>query len=258
MIYIQQMDVKLVEELACAMDNVLYLENKLTELSSKHGCETPLITLLEQIEKVDESIYKNIVMQLERTTINLIHQSTQEFQTKLKKRLDKFHTIQDDYVCTTSRNREIKNYTWIGEHTWGFSFGHYIYAAPKNVSQWRPNCVRVPTFHSQQEVDDMLEIYLHHMNAYKGRKRQPIFKFNGLDHFQFEDNKYYDLKFENLELQEVKRRIIVEECTCRVGDTKIKDQEIILTDSDSDSDDDGDSVSESDSVSDIPTWLFSQ
>lgn len=236
------------------LDNVLYLENKLTELSSKHGCKTPLSNLLEEIENVDESIYKNIMMQLERTTINFIHQSTQEFQTKLKKRLDQFHTVWDDYVYEVT-TRNIKNYTWIGEHTWGFSYGHYIYAAPKFVSQWRPNCVRVPTFRSQYDVDNMLK-YLENINTCKGRIRQPIYRFNGLDHFQFDENEHYDLKVENLELQEVKRRIIIEECTCRHGDTKINHQEIILTDSESESED---SESDSDSVREwelIPTWLF--
>lgn len=238
-------------DLKTELDNVLSIEDKLTQIVSIYGCDEPLSILLNEIENLDESIHKRIVQKLERTTIQLIEESSAEFQTKLKTKLNKFDTVIDDYVYVVTNNKgdeKSTNYTWLGVHTWGFSFEHIIYAASRRFGQWTPNSVRVPVFSRIENVCKLM-YNLEHMNTRKGERRQPIFRFNGLDKFRFE-HKNHNFKYENLELNEVKRRIIVKECTCRNPEIIVPQNNVLLPDTDSDNE------SDSDVENTLPNWLF--
>lgn len=123
-----------------------------------------------------------------------------------------------------------------------------IYAAPTRFAQWIPNDALVPVFFRSSDVEDLMK-NLEDMNKRKGEQRQPIFRFNGLDNFRFE-HKNHNFKYENQELDEVKRRIIAQQCTCRNPEIIRPENNVLLPDTDTDSDD------ESDSERHIPDWLF--
>lgn len=114
-------------ELACALDNVLWVEN-LVQYMIKKGCAMPIVDLLKAIEKVHPQKYNEIQAKLEHVLSQELDKwdsdKTKEIKQKIKKT---FVPIDCVFQTTTDKHgNRIKNISWTSNMTFGCSYGHFV------------------------------------------------------------------------------------------------------------------------------------
>lgn len=117
------MDIKTVSN---ALDNMLWVEQLIQDMV-KNGSAVPLIDLLKTVQQVHPESYNEITAKLERTLSKELDTWTDTKREEFKNAVEKIVVpIKHKYQIIEKDGKSIKNISWMGNMTFGCSYGNFI------------------------------------------------------------------------------------------------------------------------------------
>ncbi len=120
-----------ITKVSAELDNELWVEESFNVLLTK-GSLSPIDDILSVLKTIEcssksGSIYDKMQMKLERFFAKEIYNLDQKTQTQLKEKISAVRFIDYDFNEVKYRNGTVlKNMTWQGKQTWGFTFGSFV------------------------------------------------------------------------------------------------------------------------------------